>query len=105
MPEIYWYISKAKIDLLKDQVPSFFAGIAAKLEFKLPFVSGSLSGTATSTLLSDLKRVSKALRSEQSVRQYHELRDDEAPVIFEFKGPAVRHVDDNGFWLAMEREE
>ncbi len=102
---VYWYISKAKLDLLKDASPGFFAGITAKLEFKLPFVSGSLSGTADSSLIRDLKSVIKALHSEQTIKHYHELSDDEAPVMVQFEGPAVRRVEGEEFWLAMEHND
>lgn len=102
---VYWYISKAKLDLLKDESPGFFARITAKLEFKLPFVSGSLFGTADSSLIRDLKSVIKALHSEQTIKHYHELSDDEAPVMVQFEGPAVRHVEGEEFWIAMEHND
>lgn len=105
MPEVYWYISKAKLDLLKEAAPGFLSGVAVKLEFKLPFVGGSLSGTQTSGLMKDLKRVIKSLEAEQTIKNYEELTDDEAPVFVRFEGEAMRWVDGTAFWLAMERKE
>jgi hypothetical protein len=103
--ELYWYISKAKLDILKEAAPSFLSGVAVKLEFKLPFVGGSLSGTQTSGLINDLKRVIKSLEAQQTIKNYEELTDDEAPVFVRFEGEAMRRVDGAEFWLAMERKE
>lgn len=105
MPEVYWYISKAKLDLLKEAAPGFLSGVAVKLEFKLPFVGGSLSGTQTSSLMKELRRVIKSLEAEQTIKNYEELTDDEAPVFVRFEGEAMRRVDGAAFWLAMERNE
>jgi hypothetical protein len=101
----YWYISKAKLDLLKEARPGFLSGVAAKLEFKLPFVGGSLSGTQTYGLVKDLKRVIKSLEAEHTVRPFEELLDGEAPVFVRFEGAAMRRVEGAAFWLAMERDE
>jgi hypothetical protein len=99
---IYWYISKAKLDMLKDQKPGFLNGISAKLSFKLPFVSGSLSGTEKSKLVDDLRRVIKALESEGEILSYDQLAGS-GPVLFRFEGPCVRRVLDDVFWLATYR--
>jgi len=42
---LYWYVSKAKLDLLAQQAPGFFTGVKAQIGFKLPLLSGSLEGT------------------------------------------------------------
>lgn len=105
MAELYWYISKAKLDILKEAAPDFFSGVAVKLEFKLPFVGGSLSGTQTSGLINDLKRVIKSIEAQQTIKNYEELTDADAPVFIRFEGEAMRRVDGAEFWLAMERKE
>lgn len=105
MPDVYWYISKAKLDLLKDTSQSFFAGVTAKVDFRIPFVSGSLSGTDGSSLIRDLRRVVKALHSELTIKDYWALDNDEAPVVIGFEGPAVRHLAGEEFWLGMEHNE
>jgi hypothetical protein len=97
---VYWYISKAKLDLLRDQAPGFLNGISAKVSFKFPFVGGSLSGTEKSKLVDDLKRVISRIESK-SVKDYAELNDQEAPVFFRFEGAAASHVIDEVYWLAM----
>ncbi len=102
--EVYWYISKAKLDLLKDAAPGFLSGVGVNLEFKLPFVGGSLSGAQTSGLTKELKRVVKSLSAEQTIKNYEELTADEAPVFVRFEGQAIRRVRGEEFLLAMERK-
>src|SRR5713226_6313649 len=99
---VYWYISKAKLDLLKESAPSFFDGVSVKLGFKLPFVSGSLSGTDHSTLIKDLERVVAKLEADGHLKNYADLGPDEAPVMIRFGGPAVRQADEDCFWVASE---
>jgi hypothetical protein len=99
---IYWYVSKAKLDLLKDQSPGLLGGITAQLSFRLPFVSGSLSGTEQSRLVEDLMRVIKRLRAEYVIKSFADLDDTESPIIVAFEGNAARQVSEDVFWLAME---
>lgn len=103
--KIYWYISKAKLDLLKDQSPGFLEGITANLSFKLPFVSGSLSGTEPSRLVADLERVIKRLKADHEIKSFADLDDTESPIVVAFEGSAVRQISDDVFWLAMERSD
>jgi hypothetical protein len=102
---IYWYISKAKLDLLRDQAPGFLDGVAAKLSFKLPFVSGSLAGTTRAGLIKDLQHVIKRLRADYEIKSFAELDDTKAPVIVAFEGNATRRISDGVFWLAMQQGE
>ena len=102
--QVYWYISKAKLDVLKESAPRFFEGVSVKLGFKLPFVSGSLSGSDRSTLIKDLERVVAKLGSDGHLKNYGEIAPDEAPVMVRFSGPAVRQADDDCFWVASESE-
>lgn len=100
---IYWYISKAKLDLLKDQSPGFLPGITAQLSFKLPFVSGSLSGTEPSRLVEDLQRVIKRLKADHEIKSFADLDDTASPIVMAFDGNAARQISDDVFWLAMEQ--
>ena len=86
MIEVYWYISKAKLDLLKDASPAFLRGISATASFRLPGFEGNLSGAVAPNLVKDLQRVVKRLEADQSLKHYHELGDDEAPVMMRFEG-------------------
>lgn len=101
--DIYWYISKAKLDLLKDQSPGFLSGITAQLSFKLPFVSGSVSGTDQPRLVKDLQRVIKRLKADCEIKPYGELGETESPIVMAFEGNAARQISSDVFWLAMEQ--
>src|SRR5262249_3031687 len=87
-------------DMLKDQKPGFLKGISAQVSFKLPFISGSLSGTERSRVVDDLRRVVRSLESEASIKLFDEIGSQETPAFVRFQGPAVRHVQDDVFWLA-----
>ncbi len=97
---IYWYISKAKLDMLKEQKPGFLNGISANVSFKLPFVTGSLSGAERPRLVDDLRRVVKSLKSQPDIKSFDDLGPGETPLLVQFQGPALRHVQDEVFWLA-----
>ena len=100
--KIYWYISKAKLDLLVDQAPGFLTGIKATMSFKFPLLSGTLEGTEPARLAKDLQRVSKRLYADPQTRPFSQLAGGESPAIISFEGPTVRHIDDGVFWLAMQ---
>src|SRR5215472_961724 len=99
---LYWYVSKAKLDLLAQQAPGFFTGVKAKIGFKLPLLSGSLEGTEPARTAGDLERVVKRLRSQNDILAFSDLAESDSPTLISFEGPAVRHISDSIFWLAME---
>lgn len=100
---LYWYVSRAKLDLLAQQAPGFFTGVKAKIGFKLPLLSGSLEGTEPSRTAEDLERVVKRLKSQNDILAFSNLAESDSPTLFSFEGPAVRQISDGVFWLAMER--
>ena len=99
---IYWYVSKAKLELLAEQAPGFLTGIKAQLGFKLGLLSGSLEGTEPARTVEDLQRVIKKLRSQNDIKDFSQLAEGEAPVLISFDGPAVRQINNKVFWLSME---
>jgi hypothetical protein len=98
---LYWYVSKAKLELLADQAPGFFTGVKAQLGFKLPLLSGSLEGTEPTRTEGDLQRVIRRLRSENQIIEYADLQDTDSPTLVSFEGAAVRQISHDVFWLAM----
>lgn len=102
---LYWYVSRAKLDLLAQQAPGFFTGVKAKIGFKLPLLSGSLEGTEPSRTAEDLERVVKRLKSQNDILAFSDLAESDWPTLFSFEGPAVRQISDGVFWLAMERDK
>ncbi|MBS1813805.1 MAG: hypothetical protein JSS87_02905 [Acidobacteria bacterium] len=99
---IYWYVSKAKLDLLTEQAPGFLTGIKANIGFKLGLLSGSLEGTEPARTAEDLQRVIKKLQSQYEIKDFSQLEDGESPVVVSFDGNAVRQINNNVFWLGME---
>jgi hypothetical protein len=103
---VYWYISKTKVDSLKDAPLSLFEGITAKFNFALrPFLSGSISKKSIPDLKRDLAHVDSALRSAYSIKQYYELSESDAPVWFAFRGPAARYLTGESFWIGMHHSD
>lgn len=105
MPEIYIYISKAKVEQLIDQKPSFLSNVTAKLDFKFPFISGGLSGKTESRILKELKRLLPLLHREYHMPNFSNIDTTTSPVFFTFHGPAVRTIEEGQFWLAMEDDQ
>lgn len=99
---LYWYVSKAKLELLAEQAPGFLTGIKAQLGFKLGLLSGSLEGTEPARTAEDLQRVIKKLKSQNDIKDFSELADGEAPVLISFSGPALRQISSKVFWLSMQ---
>jgi hypothetical protein len=100
---LYWYVSRAKLDLLAQQAPGFFTGVKAKIGFKLPLLSGSLEGTEPARTAEDLERVVKRLRSQNDILAFSDLVESDSPTLISFEGAAVRQISDGVFWLAMEQ--
>lgn len=86
------------------QTPSFLSGVTAKLDFKLPFVSGGLSGTNTTNNVSSVERLEKKLRKEYQIPSHDKIPRGSAPVFISFKGRAVRTVQDSEFWIAVDHD-
>jgi len=101
MPDIYLYLSEAKIKQLAETSPQFIRGIAANLTFKLPLLEGSLSGKNDGRLISELQRVEKSIRREDVVPSFSEIVGHQPPRFFSFYGSAGRMIDHQVFWLAM----
>jgi hypothetical protein len=104
MPEIYIYISDAKVQLLSEQNPAFWSKVTAKIDFKLLFLSGGLSGTTDTRTLPELRRILPLLHREYEIPVFTNIDSNNVPVFFSFQGPAVRTIDDDQFWLAMESD-
>ncbi|TDN58969.1 hypothetical protein [Paraburkholderia sp. BL10I2N1] len=103
MPNVYLYLSTAKLDQLLDQESSFFTNITAKIDFKIPFVSGGLSGTTnTRKNIAKMGRLEATLRKKYSIPNFDEIPAESSPVFISFKGRAVRTVQDKEFWLAVD---
>ena len=103
MVEVYLYLSKQKILQLSEQSPSFWRGVAAKLDFKFPFVSGGIAGQHQSSLTSELHRLIPQLHHQFNIPAAENvIKMDSPPVLFTFRGSAARQVEDDQFWLAME---
>jgi hypothetical protein len=100
---LYWYVSKAKLDLLAEQAPGFLTGIKAQIGFKLPLLSGSLEGTEPSRTTEDLQRVVKKLKSQNNIMAFADLQESDSPTLISFDGAAVRQISNGVFWLAMEQ--
>src|SRR5579859_1836791 len=105
MPQTYLYLSTAKLDQLIGQDSNFFANLSAKVDFKLPFVSAGLSGANTSKNIAKLGRVEKKLRQQYAIPRFDEIPPGNSPVFIEFKGRAVRAVQNDQFWIALDHPQ
>lgn len=102
MPSVYLYLSTAKLDQLLSQEPGFWAGVTATLDFKLPFVSGGLSGTQAKSSIARLEKLEKRIQKQYSPPLHDEIPEGSAPVFVRFKGRAVRGIQESEFYLALD---
>lgn len=99
---LYWYISSAKVRMLKDGLPkSRLKDLTVKLKALWFEVGGSFE--FDDSLVRDLKRLEKALESEREIKEFQSLSDHESPAIFSFEGEAARIIDGGAYWVATER--
>jgi hypothetical protein len=71
---IYWYISKAKLDLL----------------------------TEPARLVKELQGVIKRLHGDREIKPFGSLEDADSPTIISFEGYAARLISYDVFWIALE---
>ena len=105
MPSIYLYVSKGKIDQLSEQNLGLLSKVTAKIDFKLPFASGEFSGKTESRTFEKLERLLPLLHEEYSMPMFTNIDSTTSPVFFTFYGQAVRTIEDNQFWLAMDGDK
>jgi hypothetical protein len=102
MLDLYWYISGAKIRMLKDNLrKSPLKDLSVKLKALWFEVGGSFK--FDDSLVRDLKRIEKTLESEQEIKEFQFLSDLESSAIFSFEGEAARMIDRDAYWVAVER--
>ena len=103
MTDIYRYLSTAKLEQLLAQDNDFLSGITAKLDFKLPFVSGGLAGTDVTHGIGKVKSLEKKLRNQFSIPSFDEINPGTAPVFVSFKGPAIIKIyDGTQLWVTVD---
>lgn len=103
MLDVYWYISDAKVQMLRDSLPKVpLKDLSLKLKALWLEVGGSFK--FDKSLVRDLKRIEKTLESEQRIKEFHSLSDRESPAIFSFEGEGARMIDGGAYWVAVERK-
>jgi hypothetical protein len=101
--DVYWYISGSKVRMLRDGLPkSHLKDLSVKLKALWFEVGGSFK--VNDSLMGDLKRIEKRLKSEPGMKEFQSLSDDESSAIFSFEGEAARLVDSGAYWVAVERD-
>jgi hypothetical protein len=70
---------------------------------KAPWVEGGFtSHVADENIIKDLERVKKTIETKLKPPAFAEISDFESPLIFSFKGKAVRMISEGKYWLALE---
>jgi hypothetical protein len=102
MLDLYWYISRTKVQMLQDSLQKLpLRDMSLKLKAFWLEVGGSFG--FDDSLVRDLKRVEKKLEYELEIKEFQSLSDRESPTIFSFEGEAARMVDSGAYWVAVER--
>jgi hypothetical protein len=102
---VYWYISKAKLDTLKKSLKKKFLSEKLSLTLKTPFIEAGASAQVNNeSLMQDLEKVIKTISLKMSPPMFPEFLGAEPPSIFFFRGKAVRMISEGKYWLALENK-
>jgi hypothetical protein len=105
MSGIYWYVSRQKVEALKEsyakQRGSWLRELSLKL--KVPFVEAGAKITPSEqqALFDDIEKIADNLFSGLEVPSLTRLQPDESVAFFSFSGHAHRAVDRGAYWIVM----
>ena len=99
--EVYWYISSTKVNMLKGA--SFKSRLREiSVAIKPPWLEIGATLQPEGDLLTELRTVKHHLESEVTIREFHDLPNDESPMVFSFSGQASRMSAENAYWVALQ---
>lgn len=103
MTGIYWYISRQKVDALRQAYASsgfdWLKNVSLKL--KSPFGEASADVSLKRSLYQDVERTAVHLLKAPETRSFPNLSDEAQATFFYFAGRARRCVDAGSYWIAL----
>lgn len=104
MNDIYWYISKDKLEAIQMYNKSRLNWLK-ELSFtvKSPFAEANTSLRLDQTLFKQTEQIERKLYEDGLVKDYEEI--NEAPVFFSFDGYAQRTIEQGAYWIVMISNE
>jgi hypothetical protein len=107
MTGIYWYISRGKVEALRDADASFSLDWLKDLSFKLksPFAEASAALRLDQSLYRTVDRLADNLMKAPETAFFSNLSDAGGVTFFSFAGSAQRHIDAEAYWIALRADE
>jgi hypothetical protein len=104
MNDIYWYISKDKLEALQKYNKSRVNWLK-ELSFtvKSPFAEANTAIRLDQTLFKQTEQIEQKLYEDGLVKDYTKI--NEASVFFSFDGYAQRAIEQGAYWIAMLSSE
>ncbi len=104
--EVYWYISDAKIDVLRQTLPrSWTQDLVVKLKFKAPWIEAEVGHRDIKSAVSNANLIEETLMRDIPITSFAQLKDGDAPTFIRFRGRAARMIADNGYWIALHDDD
>lgn len=103
MDGVYWYVSRQKVEALRDRYGKPWMSFLKEISFKLktPFAEANASIAVDETVFRDVERIEKNLEASGRVQCFPEVGVTDPVVFFSFAGPAHRTIDQEAYWIAM----
>jgi hypothetical protein len=107
MTGIYWYISRTKVEALRDAYASSGFDWLKDLSFKLnsPFAEASAALRLDQSLYRTVDRLANNLLTAPETRSFPNLSDVGPVTFFSFAGSGQRYIDADAFWVALLADE
>jgi hypothetical protein len=101
MNGIYWYVSRQKVEALKQAPPARLKEVALKI--KAPFVGAGASIELQDSVFRNVEKIRSQLLQGSLAPSFPDLPNS-GTSFFAFAGRAQRAVDTGTFWIAMRAE-
>lgn len=102
--ELFWYISDAKVDILRQTLPrTWTQDLVLKLKFKAPWLEAEIGHRDIDAAVSNANLIERTLQRDklQELKPFTRLSDQDSPVFMRFRGRAARMISEEGYWVAL----
>lgn len=97
---LYWYISDAKIDSLRQSLPRTWSqDLILKLKFKSPWLEVEAGARDIKSAISNCEMIERTLDKDGELQEFELLNDKDCPTFIRFEIRATRVTSDEAYWI------
>jgi hypothetical protein len=104
---MFWYVSRSKIEALRDDYgspgPRRLKDISLKL--KSPFAEAGATLDLDRSIYRDVEQIAANLIKAPETESFPRLSADHPTPFFSFVGPARRSIDSGAYWIALFKDK